>query len=129
MKLKADCYLRGKFIQKKSGKEILIDKAIKLEYNEDSEEYKSLCEQYMNIIGFTREIDKDKFDREMLKILAEQSKRNMKNSFEKIVRTFKEVWIANGQMGGFVEFGGYLINANDFSAVQLDEIKTNISKF
>lgn len=39
-------------------KELRIDKVIEQSYNEDSQEYKELCKEYTQVIGFARELDK-----------------------------------------------------------------------
>lgn len=47
-------------------KELRIDKVIEQSYNEDSQEYKELCKEYTQVIGFARELDKTEFDKELL---------------------------------------------------------------
>ncbi|WAX12227.1 hypothetical protein CS266P3_00030 [Clostridium phage CS266P3] len=48
-------------------KELWIDKVIEQSYNEDSQEYKELCKEYTQVIGFARELDKTEFDKELMK--------------------------------------------------------------
>lgn len=127
MKLKVECKLTGTFVQRKSGVKLLVDNVVSKEYNEDSPEYEELCELWRNTIGFDREIDKDNFDKKLLTLIAEQAKQTLKTSVEKIVETFKYVWL-NPRTTSFVEFGGYLLNPKDFSAIRISEIKTDISK-
>lgn len=127
MKLKVECKLTGTFVQRKSGVKLLVDNVVSKEYNEDSPEYEELCELWRNTIGFDREVDKDNFDKQLLTLIAEQAKRTLKTSVEKIVKTFKCVWI-DARTPSFVEFGGYLLNPKDFSAIRISEIKTDISK-
>lgn len=127
MKLKVECKLTGTFVQRKSGVKLLVDNVVSKEYNEDSPEYEELCELWRNTIGFDREVDKDNFDKQLLTLIAEQAKQTLKTSVEKIVKTFKCVWI-DARTPSFVEFGGYLLNPKDFSAIRISEIKTDISK-
>lgn len=44
--------MTAEFIQKTSGEKLTVDNEIGMEYNEDSEEYESLCNRYESIIGF-----------------------------------------------------------------------------
>lgn len=127
MKLKIECKLTGTFVQRKSGVKLVVDNVVSKEYNEDSPEYEELCELWRNTIGFDREVDKDNFDKKLLTLVAEQAKQTLKTSVEKIVRIFKCVWI-DSKTPSFVEFGGYLLNPKDFSAIRISEIKTDISK-
>lgn len=127
MKLKIECKLTGTFVQRKSGEKLVVDNVVSKEYNEDSPEYEELCELWRNTIGFDREVDEDSFDKQLLTLIAEQAKQTLKISVEKIVKTFKCVWI-DSRTKSFVEFGGYLLNPKDFSAIQISEIKTDISK-
>lgn len=46
--------MTAEFIQKVSGEKLTVDNVIGMEYNEDSEEYESLCNRYESIIGFNR---------------------------------------------------------------------------
>ena len=54
--------MTAEFIQKTSGEKLTVDNEIGVEYNEDSEEYESLCDRYESIIGFSRPENKEKFD-------------------------------------------------------------------
>lgn len=127
MKLKVECRLTGIFVQRKSGVKLLVDNVVSKEYNEDSPEYEELCELWRNRIGFDREVDKDNFDKQLLTLIAEQAKQTLKTSVDKIVETFKLVWLYP-KTPAHVEFGGYLLNPKDFSAIRISEIKTDISK-
>ena len=127
MKLKVECKLTGIFVQRKSGAKLVVDNAIKQEYNEDSPEYKELCNTWRNTIGFDRESDKDNFDKMLLMLIAEQAKQELGERVDKIVSTFKLVWL-HPNTPAHVEFGGYLLNPKDFSAIRISEIKTDISK-
>lgn len=54
MQLGVQCRMTAEFIQKVSGEKLTVDNEIGVEYNEDSEEYESLCDRYESIIGFDR---------------------------------------------------------------------------
>lgn len=51
--------MTAEFIQKVSGEKLTVDNVIGMEYNEDSEEYESLCNRYESIIGFNRNKNKE----------------------------------------------------------------------
>ena len=127
MKLKVECKLTGIFVQRKSGVKLVVDNSIKQEYNEDSPEYKELCNTWRNTIGFDRDENEDRFDRQLLMLLSEQAKQELGERVDKIVSTFKLVWL-HPKTPAHVEFGGYLLNPKDFSAIRISEIKTDISK-
>lgn len=93
-------------------KEMRIDKVIEQSYNEDSQEYKMLCDVYKEIIGFEREHDKDEFDKELLKTLAKEAEQAEKETIAQIEQTIKTCYLKGAS--AYVSFGGYMINPKDF---------------
>lgn len=113
-------------IQKNTGKEFNLDKCIKKEYDEDSEKYKGLCEMYAEKIGFERTENKDKFDKELLKVIAIDSKKEAMETIDDIMKVVKEVYRTGRH--GWIEFGGYVLNIEDFSGVCINKFEYNFSK-
>lgn len=99
MELKIVVITEMSLIHRISGKEFVIDKKIEKVYNGDSAEYEELVEQYTEQIGFKREENEDKFDKELLKILSSIMKQETLNSVDEIIKTVKSV-IAKGQRDG-----------------------------
>lgn len=99
-------------------KELRIDKKIEQSYDEDSQEYKDLCKEYMEIIGFTRELDKDEFDKELLKELAKQAEQLEMETVKQIENTVKQCYLKGTT--AYITFGGYMINPKEFCAIRID---------
>lgn len=98
-------------------KELCIDKEIEQSYDEDSQEYKELCKEYTNIIGFERELDKDEFDKELLKELAKQAEQLEMETVKKIEDTVKQCYLKGTT--AYIMFGGYMINPKEFCAIRI----------
>lgn len=107
-------------------KELRIDKEIEQSYDEDSQEYKELCEVYKGIVGFARELDKDEFDKELLKELAKQAEQLEMETIEKIENTVKQCYLHGTT--AYILFGGCMINPKDFCAIRIDGFHTQFSK-
>lgn len=115
------------FIQKISGEKLSIDTEITKEYNEDSEEYIDLCRRFESVIGFERDIDKVKFDKELLTYLSSDVSKTIKGMVNHITDVYKKSMI-DKTFVGWIEFGGYILNPLDFSAIKFDKFDVNISK-
>lgn len=107
-------------------KELCIDKEIEQSYNEDSREYKELCKEYTNTIGFTRELDKDEFDKELLKELAKQAEQLEMETVKQIENTVKQCYLQGTT--AYILFGGYMINPKDFCAIRMGGFHVQFSK-
>ena len=107
-------------------KELRIDKVIEQSYNEDSQEYKELCKEYTQVIGFARELDKDGFDKELLKELAKQAEQLEMETAKKIEDTVKQCYFQGTT--AYILFGGYMINPKEFCAIRIDGFHTQFSK-
>lgn len=99
-------------------KELRIDKEIEQSYNEDSQEYKELCKEYAETIGFARELDKDEFDKELLKELARQAEQLEMETVKQIENTVKQCYLQGTT--AYISFGGYMINPKEFCAIRID---------
>jgi hypothetical protein len=107
---------------------LTIDRVIHGEYNEESEEYKLICNKYETKFGFMRDEDKTSFDEMLLTELVKQAKQTMKDSVNEIVQVIKRCYLEDEKVTAVIEFGGYIINPKQFCAVEIGEYKTNISK-
>ena len=98
-------------------KELRIDKEIEQSYDEDSQEYKDLCKEYTEVIGFERELDKDEFDKELLKELAKQAEQLEMETVKQIENTVKQCYLQGTT--AYIMFGGYMINPKEFCAISI----------
>lgn len=98
-------------------KELRIDKEIEQCYDEDSQEYKDLCKEYTEVIGFERELDKDKFDKELLKELAREAEQLEMETVKQIENTVKQCYLRGTT--AYILFGGYMINPKEFCAIRI----------
>lgn len=81
--------MTAEFIQKVSGEKLTVDNEIGMEYNEDSEEYENLCNRYESIIGFDRNKNKEKFDKEILNLLSKDVSNRTKDKIDNIVAVIR----------------------------------------
>ena len=107
-------------------KELRIDKEIEQCYDEDSREYKELCKEYADVIGFAREFDKDEFDKELLKELAKQAEQLEIETVKQIEDAVKQCYLQGTT--AYILFGGYMINPKEFCAIRVEEFGVQISK-
>ena len=107
-------------------KELRIDKVIEQSYNEDSQEYKDLCKEYTEVIGFERELDKDKFDKELLNELAKQAEQFEMEAVKQVEDTVKQCYLKGTT--AYITFGGYMINPKEFCAIRIDGFNAQFSK-
>ena len=119
--------MTAEFIQKVSGQKLTVDNEIGVEYNENSEEYESLCNRYEGIVGFDRNKNKDKFNKELLNIICKDVTDRTKKIMDKIVDVYKKS-LTDRDFRGWIEFGGYILNPLDFSAVKFTNFSTHIFK-
>lgn len=126
MKLAVEIVVGISLIHKNSGKEFNLDKCIKQEYDENSEKYKELVETYTERIGFERTENKDKFDKELLSIITADAKKEVMETIDNIMKVVKEVY--KGGKRGWIEFGGHVLNIEDFSGVCINKFESNFSK-
>lgn len=107
-------------------KEFCIDNTVKEVYNEDSQEYKQLCEEYKEIIGFERDSDKDSFDKELVNELMRLQKDIYLETVKQISDVVKKCY--SGIYTGYIDFAGYIINPNDFCAMSVKEFSYKFKK-
>lgn len=112
------------FYHKQTMKELVIDRSITKEYNEESEEYLNLCRERESDIGFLRVENKTKFDEILSSMLCDEAKEEWDERLNRIiefVRTvYKDDYLTKGYVTGYIELFGYVINPRDFCAVSVD---------
>lgn len=112
------------FYHKHTMKELVIDRSITKEYNEESEEYLNLCRERESDIGFLRAENKTKFDEILSSMLCNEAKEEWDERLNRIielVRTvYKDDYLTKRYVTGYIELFGYVINPRDFCAVSVD---------
>lgn len=126
MELKCEIDMTVTLYHKQTMKELDIDEHIEKVYNEESEEYRVICDEYKSVIGFERNSDKQDFDKKLLEFLVDDLKRETIKRINSITDVIKKCYLA--QHTAFIEFGTYIINPNDFCAINIKKFNTNISK-
>lgn len=113
------------FYHKHTMKELVIDRGIAKEYNEESEEYLSLCRERENDVGFPRVENKTKFDEILSSMLCGEAKEEWDGRLNRIIELVREVYkddfLTRRVVTGFIELFGYVINPRDFCAVSVDK--------
>ena len=127
MKVKFTLTGKAIFYHKKTMKELVVDKTVSQCYDEYSEEYKQLCDEYAPKVGMIRELDnKDAFDEKLMRVLSEEAKKEFEERNEIIVNVFHKVF--KDEVTGYVDYFGTLIAPQDFCAVEFGEYNISITK-
>lgn len=112
------------FYHKQTMKELVIDRSITKEYNEESEEYLNLCRERESDIGFLRVENKTKFDEILSSILCDEAKEEWDERLNRIIElvrmVYKDDYLTKRYVTGYIELFGYVINPRDFCAVSVD---------
>lgn len=132
MKIRIELDVCVTFYHKQTMKELMIDKRVRQEYNEESEEYLNLCKERENDIGFPRKEDKEKFDRMFSEMLCKETEQEWNNRLEEIInalkKTYLDDYLTNRTVTGYIELCGYLLNPRDFCAVSIDKFDIRVNK-
>lgn len=112
------------FYHKQTMKELVIDRSITKEYNEESEEYLNLCRERESDIGFLRVENKTKFDEILSSMLCDEAKEEWDERLNRIIElvrmVYKDDYLTKRYVTGYIELFGYVINPRDFCAVSVD---------
>lgn len=111
-----------------SGQTFTVDDNIVKEYDENSEKYKTICKAYEKVIGFTRENNKDEFDKKLLKLVCDEMKQQQKSSIENCIDIVKQVYKNPNVMNGYIQMNGSVIKVKDFSMVRIKRFDARITK-
>lgn len=120
--------LSMELLHKLTMQKLVINEDIERVYDEDSEEYTELCNDYCNVIGFDREVDKDRFDKELMMLLAKNSKQASEEKIKTIIDVAKRTFMYKEEVYSVIMFGGYIINPKDFCAIKVGKIDVSINK-
>lgn len=115
-----------KLYHKTTGEQINVQKVVSDELDEHSEEYKRLCGQYRQTIGFNRESNTENFDTKLAKILCEQAEGREKEIIANTTDVIKKCML--GKSDGVVQFGGVIFNPCDFCAVEFEDFSARFFK-
>lgn len=120
--------LSMELLHKLTMQKLVINEDVERVYDEDSEEYTELCNDYCNVIGFDREEDKDRFDKELMMLLARNSKQASEEKIKTIIDVAKRTFMYKEEVYSVIMFGGYIINPKDFCAIKVGKIDVSINK-
>lgn len=126
MKIKIELGMRMDLYHKQTMQLLKIDTKVVKEHDSDSEAYKELCEHYRETIGYDREGNESKYDAEVAKLLSEDAKESLLGSVKTIMDVVKQCYREG--YSGYIEFGGYVLNPEDFCAVRPYPIDVRITK-
>ncbi len=111
----------------KTGQIISLDENARDEIVSESEEFAELCKTYESKIGFLREDDEARFDEELAKIMVDEAKKIKQERVKEITNVFKEC-VLSEKTKGIMCFGGYVLNAREFSGVKIDTFDVSVKK-
>ena len=109
------------FYHKLTMEKIVIDKIVREKYNEDSEEYLNFCRACESEIGFTREENKEKFDRAVSELLCQKLEEEWSDRLSKITDVVRTSFLdSSDNVTGCVELCGCILNPKDFCAMSVN---------
>lgn len=127
MKVKFTLTGKATFYHKRTLQKLVVDKTVSQCYDEYSEEYKQLCDDYAPKVGMIRELEnKDAFDEKLMRILSEEAKAEFEERNNIIIKVFRQVF--KEETTGYVDYFGTLIAPQDFCAVKFGEYSISITK-
>lgn len=107
-------------------KEHVINKRIRQEFDENKKEYRNVCREYENKVGWKREENPDEFDREILKLISQKMGEAEQAFINKVMNTVRECYLAG--KSGYIEVMGHIINIQDFSDICVKDYTIKLSK-
>lgn len=126
MKLSISVIVVATFVHK-SGESFKVDKVVREEYNKGSEEYETLVEVFEEATGVKQsETTEEVFNKQLGLFVADEIRRTMKERIDKIMQCTKDLYMEHATRC-IAEFGGWMFNMKDFSAVAFEDTKVNIS--
>lgn len=111
----------------KCGKEIVSQNVIEQSIDENSDEYKKLCEEKETEFGFKRSDDVEKFDKKIMEQISDECKKVSEKRFNEIIETFKTS-ILNKHVSAYVNVGKVVIDLNDVAAIEANDFRVRIIK-
>lgn len=126
MKLSISVIVAATFVHK-SGESFQVDKAVREEYNKGSEEYEALVKAFEEATGVKQnETTEEAFNKQLGLYVADKIRDTMKERIDHICKCAMEFYLGEADCG-VIEFGGWLLNLKDFSAVAFEDTKINVS--
>ena len=111
----------------KSGEKFNVDNVVRQEYDKGSEEYETLAKGFEEATGVKRvETTEEAFVKKMGMYVVDEVRKMMKERIDHICKCAKEVYLGRAD-NEIVEFGGWILNMKEFSAVAFGETKVNVS--
>lgn len=111
-----------------TGKQVILSDSITKEFDEFSEEYKMLCDEYKSLVGFEREENKDEFDKKLLMIIIADIKLEKQKAFDKILEVVNKIYQNPKKYDGYVQIQGAVIRVKDFSYFRIKKFDTRVYK-
>ena len=126
MKLSISVIVAAKFVHK-SGEKFNVDNVVRQEYNKGSEEYETLAKAFEEATGVKQSnTTEEEFAKNIGMYVVDEIRKMMKERIDHICKCAKEVYLGRAD-NGIVEFGGWILNMKDFSAVAFEDTKVNVS--
>lgn len=126
MKLSISVIVAGTFVHK-SGERFKVDNVVREEYNKGSEEYEILVKGFEEATGVKQsETTEEVFNKQLGLFVADEVRKTLKERIDRICTCAREIYFGRADHG-IVEFGGWLLNMKDFSAVAFEDTKVNVS--
>lgn len=111
-----------------TGKQVVLSDNITKEFEEFSEEYVTLCDEYKSLVGFEREENKDEFDKKLLTILIDEIKLEKQKALERILEVVNKIYQSPNKYDGVVRIQGATIRVKDFSYFRIKKFDTRVYK-
>ncbi len=126
MKLSISVIVAATFVHK-SGERFKVDNVVREEYNQGSEEYEALVKGFEEATGVKEsETPEEAFNKQLGLYVADEIRKTLKERIDHICKCAREVYLGKADRGT-IEFGGWLLNMKDFSAVAFEDTKVNVS--
>lgn len=126
MKLSISVIVAATFLHK-SGEKFNVDNVVRQEYNEGSEEYETLAKAFEEATGVkSAETPEESFNKQLGLFVADEIRDTMKERIDHICTCAREIFLGRADHG-IIEFGGWILNMKEFSAVAFGETKVNVS--
>lgn len=126
MKLSISVMVSATFVHK-SGESFQVDKIVREEYNKGSEEYEALVEGFEEATGVKQiETTEEAFNKQLGLFVADEIRKTLKERIDNITKCIKDLYMDRATRC-IVEFGGWIFNMKDFSAVAFEDTKINVS--
>ena len=116
MKLSISVIVAAIFVHK-SGDKFNVDNIVRQEYNKDSEEYETLAKAFEEAtVVKSAETSEESFNKQLGLFVADEICDTMMERIDHICTCAREIFLGRADHG-IIEFGGWILNMKEFSAV------------